>query len=373
MAQSPEAEGAPAETDEAQAKRAATARELAEQLSKSEDPYLKAYGDYYRARLQQARGERREAAALYGALARSPHFLAKGRAHRELAGHYLAEGDATLAILELQMYLAGLSSGDLSERQWAEHELERIRDAGNKGPLAESIERAEAVSSRLKDGAQALAEGGAAAAQHEQARLEDVLEKTIALLERSPSRCPSCQAAQMPCGRSDCKDGSGTKAESAAAGGADSQRRAAATLDEQRRLEDVLEKLITIGEGSGKRCQTCGMMPCKSACKKCGACAVAGTCPNGHQPGRGAGDPNGNRPSDEHARQTKIDEGKHDEVERRDGDKDQEAWGRINDRAVARSLRELWNKIPVSYRSRVAQYFKDITELEPSEKSNDGK
>ena len=42
---------------------------------------------------------------------------------------------------------------------------------------------------------------------------------------------------------------------------------------------------------------------------------------------------------------------------------EKEAWGRINDRDVARSLRKLWGKIPPSYRRLVASYYKDITDL----------
>ena len=40
---------------------------------------------------------------------------------------------------------------------------------------------------------------------------------------------------------------------------------------------------------------------------------------------------------------------------------EKEAWGAINDREVQRSLKELWGKIPVSYRQLVAEYYKDIT------------
>ena len=40
------------------------------------------------------------------------------------------------------------------------------------------------------------------------------------------------------------------------------------------------------------------------------------------------------------------------------------AGGDGNDRDVARSLRELWDKIPGSYRMTVIQYFKDISDPE---------
>ena len=40
---------------------------------------------------------------------------------------------------------------------------------------------------------------------------------------------------------------------------------------------------------------------------------------------------------------------------------ERDAWGRINDREVARSLRELWDKIPPSYRLSVTRYFADVS------------
>jgi hypothetical protein len=46
---------------------------------------------------------------------------------------------------------------------------------------------------------------------------------------------------------------------------------------------------------------------------------------------------------------------------------EKDAWGKINDRDVSRSLRELWDKIPPSYRMAVIEYFKDITEEETDE------
>ena len=46
-------------------------------------------------------------------------------------------------------------------------------------------------------------------------------------------------------------------------------------------------------------------------------------------------------------------------------DPDDAPWGRINDREVAKALREGWARIPPSYRRIVARYFRDITELDP--------
>jgi hypothetical protein len=81
------------------------------------------------------------------------------------------------------------------------------------------------------------------------------------------------------------------------------------------------------------------------------------------------GDPNGNRPGGNAARDTKLRSGDPGAAHLREGDgSKKDAWGMINDREVARSVRELWGKIPPGYRSVVARYFKDITDLEPETK-----
>ena len=63
------------------------------------------------------------------------------------------------------------------------------------------------------------------------------------------------------------------------------------------------------------------------------------------------------------AADTKFPQGEAAEAHLRDASAaERDAWGRINDRDVARSLRELWDKIPPAYRLMVTQYFRDITE-----------
>ena len=49
------------------------------------------------------------------------------------------------------------------------------------------------------------------------------------------------------------------------------------------------------------------------------------------------------------------------------GEKDREAWGKANLRDVATSLKGVWDKIPVTYRQLVTQYFRDISDLEPED------
>jgi hypothetical protein len=77
------------------------------------------------------------------------------------------------------------------------------------------------------------------------------------------------------------------------------------------------------------------------------------------------GDPKGNKPDDSPAADSSIEKGEKGDTKLRDATADErQAWGRINDRDVARSLKELWDKIPPSYRLMVTQYFRDITEPE---------
>lgn len=81
------------------------------------------------------------------------------------------------------------------------------------------------------------------------------------------------------------------------------------------------------------------------------------------------GDPKGNKPDDSAAKDSKLPEGETAKAHLRDASpEERDAWGRINDRQVARSLRELWDKIPSSYRLMVTQYFRDITEPAENEK-----
>jgi hypothetical protein len=65
------------------------------------------------------------------------------------------------------------------------------------------------------------------------------------------------------------------------------------------------------------------------------------------------------------AERSKLEEGEAAEAHLRDlSPEEKDAWGRINDRKVARSLREIWDKVPPSYRLMVTQYFREITEPE---------
>lgn len=140
------------------------------------------------------------------------------------------------------------------------------------------------------------------------------------------------------------------------------------TQSKERRVEEILEKVATLLE------------------KKAGACENGVECPNakfvlvegegdipmpGHKPGQkpqqakgkkkgqtkqNKGDPNG-------AKETKLDQDEAADMALRDATpEEKDAWGKINDRETARSLKELWDKIPQSYRLMVTQYFKDLSD-----------
>ena len=88
----------------------------------------------------------------------------------------------------------------------------------------------------------------------------------------------------------------------------------------------------------------------------------------GQADGKDKGGPAGNKAEGSGADRTRLRDGDAADSKLRDATAEElAAWGKINDREVARSLRELWDKIPLAYRAMVSQYFADITEGEPAE------
>lgn len=82
-------------------------------------------------------------------------------------------------------------------------------------------------------------------------------------------------------------------------------------------------------------------------------------------PGEQDGETSSSVASGEAASKSRLKDGESADVELRDlTPEEKEAWGRINDRKVARSLSAIWDKVPRSYRLIVTQYFKDITDPE---------
>lgn len=297
----------------------ARVEKLVNRLREEEDPYLKVYGEFFGARLALEREEFKEAAARFERLLQSPRFLPRGEAHRSLAEAYRGLGEETLAILELQFFLMDLPREATADRLWAQDELREIREH-HEGPLHDCADRARSISTLI--GMKKVGES---------------------------------------------------------------------TQGKQRQVEDILEKVAKLLENHAGRCQNCGQQcdkktgQCKSACKMCGACKggsssgsgntaagkSAGQCPNpGCPSNNGKGAAQGSQANGGPAQDTRMEEDQAVEPQIRDAtEAEKEAWGRINDRDVARSLRRLWGKIPPSYRRLVAEYFKDITDLvDPEEK-----
>ena len=280
------------------------ARRLAGELDESENRYLQPYGVYYGALLDLQAEEYDAAMDRLRLLEASPYFLPRESVRRLVVECYVGKGQTTLAILDLQVYLSVLAPERESERAWGLQKLKELR-ADHPGPLLESGKTMRSISDLLA--AQQLGEETRGKQEH----VELVLEKIVDILE-SP-RCGSCGKLRCAdCGRKTCPCG-----------------------------------------GIGKPCKGCQPGPGSGA---------------GGSGGSGKGGSalaKGNTPGDGPAEDTVLKGGTAAEADLRDASTaEREAWGRINDRQVARSLRELWDKIPRSYRLMVTQYYRDLSEIE---------
>ena len=145
------------------------------------------------------------------------------------------------------------------------------------------------------------------------------------------------------------------------------------TQSKERRVEDVIEKVTDLLQ------RKAGMCASGAACPRVVTVLVPG---QGEQVASGEGKKKGRKnrngeqqpeEGDKAASKTRLNQEDSGEDKLRDASPDEaEVWGRINDREVARSLRELWDKIPRSYRLMVSQYFKDLSDPEPA-KAGSGK
>lgn len=342
------------------AERAARVRTLLEKIDAGRDPWVRAYARLFEARLAVDSERPREAIPILRKLLRSPHFLSRREAHRQLARAYRGIGDDTLALLELRLFLLELAREDFVDRRWAEKQLEEIR-AHHEGPLRESVKGAESASVLISS------RSAGETTREQQKRIEEILEKAIQLFGEDPTR-PCCEEAARSGSCKLCGEHTGK-----------------VTLSEQQRVEEILVGIIEVLEktcphcksgNASSRCSSCGS---NSKCNSCGACKACGA---GSGQGQGVargkgkeGNPEGAKPNDNPARDTRLRKGQATPAVLKDREfADPEVWGKINDREVARSLSELWGKIPVAYRRIVAQYYRDITELEESaEKKEAGK
>lgn len=359
-------------------KRARRISRLLRKLESSNDPYVREYTRLYAARWDLENRRNQEAVGHLTPLTNSPHFLGNRGAHRELATAYRALDDDLLAILELQFYLADLTPKDLAGQVWAEEQMKQLREKRqNEGPLKECASVSEKISALLSEDLAEVdlavekdTESDAAANKRSEnndsdpkekaieaaTRIEDILEKSGELLDRRQQERGLLTGAGQISGR-------------------------------QRRVEDILDKVIRILEGDGKRCSSCKRKPCKKKCSSCGSCAGSkpgsgsesgsekgqkgaetsscGKCQS-EQPGQSNSKPFSNSP----AKDTHVGE-RNNPIEtalREVAPGGPEAWGEVHHREVARSLREIWNKIPIPYQSLVVQYFQDINDLAPEER-----
>jgi len=280
----------------------AGARERLKRLEGTKDPYLKDYATLLAARADLLEKKYPEAARGFESVLGSSRNLAAPTARRGLAESYRGQGETTLEILELRFLIGDLPPDRSADRDWAESRLAEIR-RDHSGPLEDSAKRIQAVSARLAS----VGKGA---------------------------------------------DGAGLP-----------------PVAEQKKVEDILLKVAKLLDDEAKRCKLCTSTACKP-CKKCGACTATGMCPGGQHAGLIAvqgegqnGQPRGHKQAGP-ADRSKVAKGDPGEKKLRDpAAKDQDAWGSINEREVAKSLQDLWGKIPPSYRQVVSQYFKDISGL----------
>ena len=408
-----------------------TARLLAK-LRQEDDPYIRAYADFYTARLQLRSGEAAESVPILKGLLRSRFFLSRRAARRYLTKAYQETGEKTLAILEVQRFRANLEEEDLFDEFWSKATLKTLRK-NHQGPLHDTARRAERASVFFSTGTVDETTGKA------QVEIEERLEKMLKLLgETELSDC--------------CRDSGGTEL--------CGTHRDRVIVSEQRRVEEVLVGVIHILETACLRCleghhtKHCKQCKEKLRCKKCGSCkgcgagsggggggsggsggggssgsgsqaanndgagpqgagpqgagpqgagpqgagpqgaGADGAGPEGEGPdgtgsdGEGpegaggtaqgekgtSGKPTNSKQSSNPADDTSLGAGEEVPLYLRRPPKTlAEAWGRINDREVARSVQELWETVPVSYRELVEQYYLDIADMEASAESDDKK
>ena len=290
----------------------AAARARLSKLAGSGDPYIGDAAKLLCARCDLAEKKHAEAAAGFEAILRSSRNLAAAEAHKGLALCYRGLGETTLEVLELRFVIGELPPEGSSDRAWAEGRLAEIR-RDHPGPMKDSEKRMKDISGRLAD------------------------------------------AGEAP----------------AAAGG-------------QAKVEEILVKVAKLLEDEAKRCPNCGSKECKP-CKKCGACTATGQCAGqcqgngqgqgqgkgqgqgqakGQGDGKGQGSPKGPGKAGG-AEKSEVAKGRTPSTNLKESKaSDADAWGNVNDRDVARSLQDLWGKVPPSYRKVVTQYFKDISGLE---------
>jgi hypothetical protein len=121
---------------------------------------------------------------------------------------------------------------------------------------------------------------------------------------------------------------------------------------DEKKVEEILEKVAQLLEEEGKR--RLAMMEMQSASSKAAAARRKAGQKGEPKDGKKTGPANQSATAKTEAGKKNL---------RDPSAKDSDAWGGVNEREVAKSLQDLWGKIPPSYRGVVAAYFKDISGL----------
>jgi len=123
------------------------------------------------------------------------------------------------------------------------------------------------------------------------------------------------------------------------------------TAGEVKKIEEILEKVAKLLEEEARMRQAQA------------AQAQASGSQRGQRNGAQRGDGKADR-KDAAADRSKLSKEKAGDTKLKDpARKDEDAWGSINEREVAKALQDLWGKIPPEYRKVVADYFKDVSGL----------
>ena len=278
----------------------ATARARLEKLRDTSDPYVKDYALLFSAQLDLREKKFAEAQKGFEAVVGSGRNLASAPARKGLVECYRGQNETTLELLELRFYMLELGATDTAERGWAAGRLAEIRH-DHPGPLSDSAKRMEEIAGKLGDASKAPA------VSPDQRKVEEILLKVAKLLEEEAKQNGQSMMTQSE-------------------------------------MEQMAKKKRQMAQKNAKNGKG------KKAGKKNGKDGKEGDPKDGKNGPAKDSDIAKNDPRGANLKESTA--------------KDQDAWGKINERDVARSLQDLWGKVPPEYRQLVAQYFKDIAGLE---------
>ena len=224
-----------------------------------------------------------------------------------------------------QFYMLELSAEEEDARLWAEDELRAIRETEHEGPLHDVSGRTVELSERIAE--REIGE----TTQSGQRGVEDILDKVARLIEEQAKRNPmDLQLQQLTM----------------------SQRQQA---QQQRQARQRRRGQRQQGQQGQQQRQNGQRQQGEQMAQR-------------QQPGDKQDPKPGENPAED-SRLRRGDMGKEKLGDKKNGN---DAWGKINDRDVAKSLREAWAKIPPQYRDKVIWYFEDITDVSGAKKPEGG-